>query len=169
MLGIRDIPSIAEFRRLKKLIPEIPPEHASLAIRLGSTTSRLFERLDAYLARDGLSFGRVAVMLQLMRYRSTGLTPSELADKIGVTRATITGLLDRLAREGFVERAEHPSDRRSHVVHLTTSGFAKLAWVLPRHAGRVRTLLKTITAEERKVLVRVVAKIESALETLPEP
>lgn len=169
MLPVRDIPTVAELRRLKRLMPEVPPKLANLALRLGSTVSRLFDRLDAHLMREGMSFGRAAVMLQLIRYRPTGLTPSELADKIGVTRATITGLLDRLAREGLVERAAHPTDRRSHVVHLTDAGLHKLVTVMPGHIARIRLVLGTFTAAEREQLARLVAKLETALDNLPEP
>ena len=168
MLAIRDVPTVAELRRLKKLVPAVPPEVANLAIRLVSTVSRAFERLEGYLAREGMSFGRVAVLLQLLRFRDTGLTPSELADKLGVTRATVTGLIDRLQREGLVERARHPSDRRSHHVHMTAGGFTKLATVLPPHAVRVSLLMKGLDAKERKQLARILEKLDAAIDKLPE-
>lgn len=169
MLSVRDIPTVTELRRLKKLLPAIPPELANVAIRLASTTNRLFERLDGHLAREGMSLARAALMLQLIRYRATGLTPSELADKIGVTRATITGLLDRLAREGLVQRAAHPTDRRSHVVHLTEEGLRKLATILPEHVDRIRIVMSTFDARERRQLVALVDKLEAGLQRLPEP
>ena len=48
-----------------------------------------------------------------------GLLPSELADKTSQDRATITGLLDRLAKEGWIERRPDAIDRRSLRIYLT--------------------------------------------------
>ena len=48
-----------------------------------------------------------------------GLLPSELADKTSQDRATTTGLLDRLEKEGWIERKAHKDDRRSLRIFLT--------------------------------------------------
>ena len=41
------------------------------------------------------------------------MSPSELGERLIVTRATVTGLLDSLERRGFVRRSANPTDRRS--------------------------------------------------------
>jgi len=43
-----------------------------------------------------------------------GLLPSQLADKTELDRPTATGLLDRLERDGWIERHTEPSDRRMY-------------------------------------------------------
>jgi DNA-binding MarR family transcriptional regulator len=48
--------------------------------------------------------------------RSGSLSPSELARRTGLHPATLTGILDRLEREGFVARERTASDRRGVVV-----------------------------------------------------
>jgi DNA-binding MarR family transcriptional regulator len=52
------------------------------------------------------------------------MTPSELGERLIVTRATVTGLLDSLERTGFVRRSANPTDRRSLVVEITPAGLA---------------------------------------------
>jgi DNA-binding MarR family transcriptional regulator len=49
------------------------------------------------------------------------MTPGELAAATGLTTGAITGIVDRLARAGFAERAPHPSDRRSVIVRARNS------------------------------------------------
>src|SRR5947209_16871651 len=49
-------------------------------------------------------------------------TPGRVADALGVSRTTVTGLLDRLEAEGLLTRAIDPSDRRSLVLTLTEKG-----------------------------------------------
>ncbi|MEM1050918.1 MAG: MarR family transcriptional regulator [Pseudomonadota bacterium] len=44
--------------------------------------------------------------------------PSDLAQALGLTRGSVTTLLDRLEAKGFVERIAHPTDRRALLVKL---------------------------------------------------
>src|SRR5450756_731761 len=54
------------------------------------------------------------------------LSPSELGERLIVTRATVTGLLDSLEQRGFVRRSANPVDRRSLVVQITPAGLSVL-------------------------------------------
>lgn len=60
---------------------------------------------------------------------SGSLTPGQVAEKVGLTRSTITSLLDRLESAGLAVRTPHPSDRRKSVVVITESGVAMLVQV----------------------------------------
>ena len=54
------------------------------------------------------------------------MSPSELGERLIVTRATVTGLLDSLEQRGFVARSANPADRRSLVVQITPAGLKVL-------------------------------------------
>ena len=54
------------------------------------------------------------------------MSPSELGERLIVTRATVTGLLDSLEQRGFVRRSANPADRRSLVVQITPAGLTVL-------------------------------------------
>lgn len=51
-----------------------------------------------------------------------GISQQELAARLYVTKGNISGLVDRLAASGLVERRSLQSDRRSHAIHLTPAG-----------------------------------------------
>ncbi len=51
-----------------------------------------------------------------------GISQQELAARLYVTKGNISGLIDRLAANGLVERRTLASDRRSHAIHLTPAG-----------------------------------------------
>jgi DNA-binding MarR family transcriptional regulator len=51
------------------------------------------------------------------------MSPSGLGDRLIVTRAIVTGLLDSLERRGLVRRSANPADRRSLVVEITPAGL----------------------------------------------
>jgi len=50
------------------------------------------------------------------------LPPNQIAERMILTRATVTGLVDSLERRGYVTREPHPSDRRMHLVQITRDG-----------------------------------------------
>jgi MarR family transcriptional regulator, organic hydroperoxide resistance regulator len=89
---------------------------------LEATVHRVLERLAAELADLGLSHGEVNALAQLEP--ATTCTVAELQAATGQRASTLTGILDRLERRGFVERRLNPRDRRSFTVTLTDSGAA---------------------------------------------
>src|SRR5689334_12829087 len=54
-------------------------------------------------------------------------TPGRVAEALGVSRATVTGLLDRLEAEGLLTRAIDPHDRRCFILRLTPKGRELIA------------------------------------------
>jgi DNA-binding MarR family transcriptional regulator len=95
------------------------------------TADLLFDRIGRLLRPLGVSAAGGLVLGQL---RDRGaMSPSELGDRLIVTRATVTGLLDSLERRGFIRREAHPTDRRSVVIEITPAGLDVLQ--------RLRTLI----------------------------
>jgi DNA-binding MarR family transcriptional regulator len=74
-------------------------------------------------------------------------TPGKVAEALGVSRTTVTGLLDRLEGEGLLTRSVDPSDRRCFALHLTP---------------KARDLVEQIEGRRR-------AHLEEALASMPEP
>src|SRR5579885_3193725 len=103
--------------------------------------NHLRETSDVFLARFGASQGKASVLVQLSGGSQATLTPSELAARCGVTRATVTGLLDGLEREGLVQRARPEQDRRCVAVRLTPKGRRLLDEFLPPHCRRIGRLM----------------------------
>lgn len=53
-----------------------------------------------------------------------GLTPTALAEPMGVDKAQLSRTLDRLEAQGWLERRPHPGDKRSRSLHLSATGQA---------------------------------------------
>jgi DNA-binding MarR family transcriptional regulator len=85
------------------------------------TADLLFDRIGRLLRPLNVS---AAGGLVLGVLRDGGpMSPSALSERLIVTRATVTGVIDSLERRGFVRRSAHPSDRRSLVVEITPAGL----------------------------------------------
>lgn len=84
---------------------------------------RLSRTLDAEMrAETGLSLAWYEVLLILARSPEGRLRMSELADQSMTSRSAATRLVDRLVRDGLVERTTCPNDRRGTEVALTGEG-----------------------------------------------
>jgi DNA-binding MarR family transcriptional regulator len=55
-------------------------------------------------------------------WQQDGLTQVELSEKAQIDRSTVGGLIDRLERNGLLERRQHPQDRRAYKIYLTEPG-----------------------------------------------
>ncbi len=126
-------------------------EGMELCFEVLSLASAIDRDCALRLAPHGLSESRF-LLLALLDDRPDGLPPHELADAAGVTRATITGLLDGLERDGFVSRRPSLEDRRKTSVSLTPRGQSTLARLLDDHTTWIVSLLSDLGSEERQLL-----------------
>jgi DNA-binding MarR family transcriptional regulator len=86
------------------------------------TADAVFDRIGRLLRPLGVSAAG-GLVLGILRDHGS-MSPSELGERLIVTRAAVTGLLDSLERGGFVKRSANPADRRSLVVEITPAGLA---------------------------------------------
>jgi DNA-binding MarR family transcriptional regulator len=92
------------------------------------------------------------------------LTMGELARRLGVTEKTVTGVVDRLEREGQVLRERITLDRRVVRCRLTEQGqktYQKLDRLM--HEAMLQ-MLGMLDAADRKALFRIVEKLVGRLE-----
>ncbi len=100
---------------------------------LRSTLSQLHELLAQEMEDEvGMPFERYSILLMLAQADGGALRPSELADALPITPSGVTRLIDRLERDGVVERRACATDGRGTVVALTVDGTEVF-----RRAGRV--------------------------------
>lgn len=116
------------------------------------------------LAPHRLSEGKF-VLLFLLLDLPDGLSPHELAQRAGVTRATVTGLLDGLERDGFLIRHHDTDDRRRVNVRLTATGEATARALFQEHSGWIASLMGDLQPEERVVLSRLLDRIWKRTDT----
>jgi DNA-binding MarR family transcriptional regulator len=99
----------------------------------------LIARLDAELEREhGLPLTSYEVLLYLADAEGGHLRMGELADRLLLSRSGITRLVDRLERQGMIERERCEDDGRGFNAVLTAAGRRKLDAARPAHLGGVR-------------------------------
>lgn len=162
MLQLKDIPNALILSRFAERYGGVDVDavlHFLSILRIGTDLS---EALDGFLATHGLLQGRWWVLLLLMRDEDMTSTPSQLAEKSGVSRATMTRLLDGLARDGLVARLDDSSDRRKYTIRLTAAGVAKLDEVMPDYYPRVKQMMEVIPAPQREQLLQQLLRLKES-------
>jgi len=152
MLELKDLPTTGVLHKFAERYPDADITAISSFLHLLRVATDLSIALDTCLSKHGLLQGRWWVLILLMREESCTSTPSVLADKAGVTRATMTGLIDGLEQSGLVERVYSKNDRRSVQIHLTDDGQAKLDAVMPDYYQRLRQCMQGLNEAQREQL-----------------
>jgi len=159
MLLLRDLPRYEAIRQRSERYPEIDPRAVEAFLWLLRTATDTLDAFEAVLQRRGMSQGKFTVLMLLNRDPEKGMNPSELAERAGVTRATMTGLIDGLEREKMVSRQGDRADRRRAVVKMTTAARTFLDGMLPDYYTRIHDLMADLTERDKPHLTELLMKI----------
>ena len=145
---------------------DLQTESVSLWFRLLSCHSVMLGQLRREL-EDRITLARFDLLASL--HREDGQTLASLSRALLVTAGNLTGLVDRAARDGVVERRPDPADRRLARVWLTNRGRALIRELLPAHARQVHELLGGLPAQERRDLRRLLGALREHLKPPQSP
>ena len=143
----------AQFRAWRELTPE--QFAAWSGFLLGH--AQIVRALDAELEEEhGLPLTSYDVLIQLSLAPDRRLRMFELADAVVLSRSGLTRLVDRLERDGLVERERGEVDPRQMYARLTGRGLAVLADATPTHvAGVKERFLERLSDEQTKQLASI--------------
>jgi DNA-binding MarR family transcriptional regulator len=123
--------------------------------RIALLTAVLGPAVEQVFERHGLRRGEFDVLAAVRRSGPPyTLIPSKLSAALMMSRAGMTGRLDRLEQAGLVERRLDSDDRRSFLVSLTERGRAVIDATLTEHAANLARLISPLTPEETRTLER---------------
>lgn len=91
-----------------------------------------------------------------------GIDQVTLAGLIAYDRTTITGVVDRLAQKGLVDRQPSSHDRRARELRITAQGRRTLRGITPAVEAAQRVMLRGLSAREGDELLRLLRKAIAA-------
>ena len=159
MFYLLDQPTEDEFQTLSQRYREMNPSSVQAAVTLLKTGSDVLTGFEKMLKGYGLSQGRFLILMVMNRRPGEAAVPSDLARKVGVTRATMTGLLDGLVKDGLIRRYAHAEDRRRYNLKLTEKGMQLLEDLLPDYWSLIYALMGGLSEVEEKELTRLLGKV----------
>jgi DNA-binding MarR family transcriptional regulator len=130
------------------------------------TADLLLDRIGRTLRPLGVSPAG-GLVLGILRDHGT-MPPSQLGERLIVSRATVTGLVDSLEGSGFVRRTPHPEDRRSLLVEITPQGLKVLARLRPIIHEAEKAWLSGLSEDELTALIGLLHRVQQSLVDNPE-
>jgi MarR family 2-MHQ and catechol resistance regulon transcriptional repressor len=136
---------------------------ALLVFNLLRTETYLNPFIDRSLRQKKVTPAQLNAMMVLRSAGGEGLPLSEIGRRLVVTKANVTGLVDRLERDGLVERVAQPDDRRVTIGRLTDDGARLLEDILPSHQELLAELTAGLTDDEKEQLIVLLTKLRRGL------
>ena len=126
------------------------------------TADMLFDRIGRLLRPLGVSAAG-GLVLGLLRDNGP-LSPSGIGERLIVTRATVTGVVDSLERRGLVVRTPNPADRRSLLVELTPEGRAVVAEVRTLIHRSEKGWMSALSDDDLRAYIELHHRIQQSLD-----
>jgi DNA-binding MarR family transcriptional regulator len=155
---INSLPTQSIPTKRKRRLSEAEEAGWESFLRAYAVTSHALERLSD--SRGGLPLGEHFLLVQIARGPETGIRPTDLAERSLLTKSGVTRAIDRLEKDGLVERRPCPTDGRAFHILLTARGWHLLRRSAPGHIRAVTThFADPLTAHELSVLTTALQKI----------
>jgi DNA-binding MarR family transcriptional regulator len=120
----------------------------------GEVRRRLRDAFDVTLPRFDL-------MAQLDKAPS-GMTLGELSQRMMVSNGNVTGLAERLAEQGLLDRRASPTDRRAQLVSLTAEGRRVFRTMARTHEDWIADIFAGLTGDDIEALMGLLAKTKDS-------
>lgn len=126
-------------------------------------TAELLQKCIASLIQPFNLSPATGLVLSILADSDTPLSPNAIADRLIISRASVTSLLDSLEKRGFVKRQPHPSDRRMLLVKLTNSGRQVANQFRPIVHQHQKVWLKALNEKEQEQLIQMLHRLQASL------
>lgn len=148
---------IAQWARAR---PGLDVSPVGVVARLARVRSHIDAELEVLFAQHGIGGPTFAVLATLVRLDdAAGVSQRRLMDELGLTSGTVSVRIDRLVRDGLVERRPDADDRRNTRVLLTPLGGELVERVIPAHLENERRMLAALDDGEREVLAGLLRRL----------
>ena len=126
-------------------------------------TAGLLEKCIASLLLPFDLSPATGLVLSILADSETPVSPKDIADRLIISRASVTSLLDSLEKRGFVKRQPHRSDRRMLLVELTDSGRKVANRFRPIVHQHQKIWLNALNEKEQEQLIEMLQRLQASL------
>ncbi len=142
--------------------PDSSAAATECAMNLVLTADLLEKRISSLILPLGLS-PATGLVLSILADSEAPVSPNLIADRLIISRASVTSLLDSLEKRGYVKRQPHPSDRRMLWVELTASGRQAANQFRPIVHQHQKVWLSALNESEQEQLIQMLHRLQAAL------
>lgn len=139
----------------------INPDAVHLYLQFQQTYREIEKEYDQLLEKYKLSESRFSILMFLSFSEDEKLLPSEIADKLNVTRPTASKLIKGMNSKGLITIQPSSTDKRTSFIEITSEGKNLLQTFLPYNYQAVDSLFDGFSAEERNQLSYLLEKLSN--------
>lgn len=170
MKQTNDSPSSKQRRQqwlsfINELSPETEPETIQLIGLMHRTAHAMKQLGETSLAEAGLSYSQYRVLMNLLFSEQfegqPALNPSDLSERQGLSRNTMSALIRNLEKEGLIERQLDEQDRRRFLIRLTDPGRDKVTNHATQHLTTIHSCFNGLSQDERATMTQLLERIGS--------
>lgn len=137
---------------------DVTPQPAAAWRQLYLTYSTIFKAIERAIAPTGATLPQ-ALALATIKAGPGPVTPSRLAHYLTQETQSVTGLIDRMEKQGWVRRVRDLPDRRAIRLELTEAGEAKLAETVGPSTATETRMFELLSPEDMQTLSSLLERI----------
>jgi DNA-binding MarR family transcriptional regulator len=150
-------PAVTEALRNRLSGLELQAFGAVFAVR--TTAQQMANAITEWMADSAASPARFQILMLLWATRERGVPHKEIVAAYGVARATVSGLVAALERDGLVTSAVASDDRRNLLASLTPKGEAIVEKALEINKARLRAAFTALSSDELTTLTTLLQRV----------
>lgn len=156
---LRAGPPPAVMEEIRKRLSEREVQGLEALFALRATAQQADNALSEWMADTVGSFARYQILMALWATRGRGIPHKDIVAAMGVTRATVSGLISALERDGFVKSSVDSSDRRKQIARLTSKGEAIIQKAFEINVARFRAVFASLSPAELSSLTALLHRV----------
>ncbi|MCB5363858.1 MarR family transcriptional regulator [Pusillimonas sp. CC-YST705] len=118
---------------------------------------RTYEVLFGLLGSESITPGRMTALCLVAK--QPGISQSELAEMLSITRAAVVKVVDTLETRGFVQRQSIPDNRRTYALAVTPEGYDELRRLTRLSRQYEKQISARLSVDERKQLMALLQRV----------
>lgn len=136
-------------------------EKESLALKAFVVLLKSSKTLEEIIKKDIGSHGMKSSDFTVLEalYHKGSLTVREISNAVLINTGSITYVIDKLEKKGYIKRRDCKEDRRVVYIDITEEGTKLMDEIFPKHQKVIEELFSEVTEEEKKTVIDVLKKV----------
>lgn len=161
-------PPPAVMEKIRQHLSERELQGLRTVFTLRATAQHVDNTISEWMAGSVGSVARYQILMALWASKGKGISHKHIVAAMGVTRATVSGLMTALERDGLVESQVDGEDRRKLIARLTAKGEAVIKKQHALNLVKFRAVFTSLTSEELSSLTALLHRFRKAFAAAAE-
>ncbi|WP_428910488.1 MarR family winged helix-turn-helix transcriptional regulator [Niallia sp. Krafla_26] len=126
---------------------------------LMETSKQIQDQIKLEISKNDLNITEFSVLETL--YHKGRQTIHQIGKNILISSGSMTYVIDKLEKKGYLKRTGCPDDRRAIFITLTPSGEELMNNIMPEYQTFINKMFDSLNHEEAESLVRLLQKVKA--------